>query len=57
MDYTIINKIYKIIVNGKVHRFTTSLTEREFYATLDAVYGVDNYKTLEVDFEMEGEKR
>ena len=44
----IIEKTYRILVNGEIHEFTTSLTENEFYKTLDAVYGVNNYKTIEI---------
>lgn len=45
----IIDHIYRIQgPDNKINDFQTSLTEREFYQTLDAVYGPGNYQTLEV---------
>lgn len=44
----IIDTTYEISVNGEIQKFATSLTEAEFYSTLDAVYGAGNYKTLSV---------
>lgn len=43
-----VEKTYRILANNEIHEFTTSLTEAEFYKTLDAVYGVNNYQTLEI---------
>lgn len=50
MNMTIIDKTYTILAKGEVHEFTTSLTEEEFYKTLDGVYGAENYKTLEIRY-------
>ena len=45
----IIDHIYRVQgPDNKINDFQTSLTEREFYQTLDAVYGPGNYQTLEV---------
>lgn len=44
----VIDKTYKVLANNEVISFTTSLTEREFFKSLDAVYGVNNYKVLEI---------
>lgn len=44
----IIERTYTVATNNGVHRFTTSLTEREFLNTLDGVYGIGNYKILEI---------
>lgn len=48
----IIEKTYKILINKnktiRITRITTSLTEREFLKTLDRVYGMNNYKILEI---------
>lgn len=45
-----IDRTYEILVvsTNEVHVFTTSLSEREFYNSLDAVYGQDGYKTLAI---------
>ena len=42
---------YEILVDGNVVKFSTNLTERDFYHTLDAVYGEGNYQTLVVSKE------
>ena len=49
---TIIDTRYQILVvaTNEVHTFVTSLTEIEFYRSLDAVYGIGGYKTLEVAY-------
>lgn len=46
----IIDKEYKIKEKktGKVIVITTSLTEKEYYNSLDALYGQDGYETLEI---------
>lgn len=44
----IIDKTYKILANNEIVKITTSLTEREFLKTLDVVYGMNNYKILEI---------
>lgn len=45
----IIDTTYKILVvaTNEVKVFTTSLTEKEFYNSLDAIYG-SGYKVVEI---------
>lgn len=45
----IIDTKYKILTNGEVNVFITSLTENEFLKTLDAVYGKNNYNIVEIE--------
>lgn len=47
----LIDTRYEILVTltNEVHTFTTARTEKDFYDSLDAVYGKDNYKTLSVE--------
>lgn len=46
----IIDKTYKVLIisTNEIHSFATSLTEREFYNSLDGVYGTNGYKVLEI---------
>ena len=39
-------KRYEISANGVVRIYITSLTEIDFYRTLDLIYGVNNYTLL-----------
>lgn len=49
--------IYKIFIKATetVEKFQTNLNERDFYKSLDAVYGADAYMTLDIDYSFSAE--
>lgn len=55
----IIDKVYKVLIikTQVVEKFVTTLTEENFYKTLDSVYGNSGYKILEVIDNMSNNER